>query len=139
MIWGIAPLHPDDDAPAVAVMVVSPAPAETDADTDGEAAGSPVLFPGHVLFIHNGETEGLAGNVVPDLHFRQQIGLAPGHAVDPLLTVLVGFDGERVFVQAGQRQVIGYVPSVSVIPSSNSVRASPGKRRKTQLSSLATR
>ena len=132
------------------MVVASVAPAEADADSNRPASGSPVFFPGHIFFIHYREVEGLAGDVTANLYFCQHVGFAPGDTVHPLLALLVCFDGEGVFIEAGQRQLVGNVardpdqyftdPVLGYFfVCGITVRASPGKRRNTQLSSLASR
>ena len=150
----------------MSVMVASVAPAETDADAD-RPAGRPVFFPCLIPFVHYGKVEGLACRKATNLHFGQDVSLASCYTVDPLLSLIVGIDPEGIFIEAGQRQVIGDAAgnpdqhfayavqgylSVSrinlnlfqqflrrAVPSSSSVRFSLGMRRKTQLSSLASR
>ena len=89
------------------MVVASVAPAEADADPDRPASGSPVFFPGHIFFIHYREVEGLAGYVTANLHFCQHVAFAPGDTIHPLLALLIRFDGEGVFIETGQRQLVG--------------------------------
>ena len=91
-------------------MTVVTADADTDSYTDGEPAGSTVFFPGLIFFIHNGKGKLFALGKVTDFHFGQHIGFASGYAVNPLLAVLVCFDGKGIIVQAGQGQLMRHVP-----------------------------